>query len=143
MDRKDLWQEEVDLNSFDREKQRRAVMRLKIIGGERAIQLLISVLHNPHKDSVVRARAATMLGALKAEKAVVELVKALSIQPSSVSRCAAEALGKIGDNSAYVIQALSSLRKSPNSDLQKVAEETLAILVTTESPEVSLIHEPF
>jgi HEAT repeat protein len=88
------------------EHWRSAIESLGQIGDARAVAPLITILNDERldrfmqvkmgKEEYLRAYAASALGELKDVRAVAPLIAALGDKNSSVSRCAAEALGKFG-----------------------------------------------
>ena len=96
-----------------------AAKALKEIGGPEVVAALIATLENDNEE-LVRAEAATSLGALEAKEAVVPLIQALDPakeQGKCVRRNAAEALGFIDDPRA----------KKPLTDALSDKEEVVRV----------------
>ncbi len=86
-----------DLRDFDKTRRRTAVYKLGMIGGDEAVRALMQAVRNDNEDLIVRGRAALMLGKLKDQRAVDDLIDALDAPGYQTPLHAAEALGRIGD----------------------------------------------
>lgn len=86
-----------DLRHVSKDRRRAAVVKLGMIGGDRAVHALIQAVENHQEDLIVRGRAALMLGKLKDDRAVAPLIRALDAPGFQTPYHAAQALGKIGD----------------------------------------------
>ena len=86
-----------ELRDVSKDRRRTAVVKLGMIGGDRAVRALIQAVENHQEDLIVRGRAALMLGKLKDDRAVAPLIRALDAPGFQTPYHAAQALGKIGD----------------------------------------------
>ena len=114
-----------ELRDINKDRRRKAVMKLGMVGGDRAVRALIDIVGNRQEDLIVRGRAALMLGKLKDDRAVAALIAALDAPGFQTPYHAATALGKIGDPRA--IEALlnfahNSRDKSRAAALQALRE---------------------
>jgi HEAT repeat protein len=91
-----------DLRDVNKDTRRTAIMKLGVIGGERAVRALMSAVENDHEDLIVRGRAALMLGKLGDLRAVEPLIRALDAPGFQTPFYAAQALGELGDSRAIV-----------------------------------------
>ena len=112
-----------ELRDVDKARRRTAVMKLGMVGGEQAVSALMRVVDNQQEDLVVRGRAALMLGKLKDERAVPNLIRALEAPGFLTPYHAAQALGKIGDPRA--IEALLTLASASRDKTRRAAVEAL------------------
>ncbi len=78
--------------------------------GEAAVDGLVAIMKDQTAPSRARYMAAGVLGDLKSKRAIKPLLWALKDGDFNVRRCAAEALGRLGDRS--VIPALQKLARS-------------------------------
>jgi hypothetical protein len=117
----------VELRDFNKERRRRAVYKLGMVGGESAIRALMLTVDNSNEDLIVRGRAAQMLGVLRDPRAVDTLILALEAPGYQTPMNAAEALGRIGDKIA--IQPLLNMAAyHPNENARKTAKNALVKL---------------
>lgn len=89
-----------ELRDFDKERRRKAVYKLGMIGGEEALRALMVAVEDENEDVIVRGRAAQMLGRIRDARAVLPLITALRARGYQTPIHAAEALGRIGDKRA-------------------------------------------
>ncbi|MDE2747610.1 MAG: HEAT repeat domain-containing protein [Chloroflexota bacterium] len=112
-----------ELRDVNKNRRRTAVMKLGMVGGEKALRTLIGIVDNSQEDLIVRGRAALMLGKLKDGRAVPPLIRALDAPGFVTPYNAAQALGKIGDPRA--IDALLSFADNSNDKTRSAAVEAL------------------
>ncbi len=112
-----------ELRDVHKDRRRTAVMKLGMVGGDRAVRTLIGIVENSQEDLIVRGRAALMLGKLKDDRAVPPLIRALEAPGFLTPYNAAQALGKIGDPRA--IDALLSFADNSNDKTRAAAVEAL------------------
>lgn len=112
-----------ELRDINKDRRRKAVMKLGMIGGDQALGALIGIVENKDEDLIVRGRAALMLGKLKDDRAVTSLIRALDAPGFLTPFNAAQALGKIGDPRA--IDALLRFAGSSNDKTRAAAIEAL------------------
>lgn len=89
-----------ELRDFNKERRRKAVYKLGMLGGEDALQALMVAVADDNEDLIVRGRAAQMLGKMRDPRAVDPLIDALHARGYQTPIYAAEALGVIGDKRA-------------------------------------------
>lgn len=119
-----------ELRDVSKEKRRTAVMKLGMMGGERAVRALMMAVQNDNEDLIVRGRAALMLGKLGDPRAVDALIRALDAPGHQTPLYAAEALGKLGDP-----RAIRPLRQLASNGRDKVRAAALAALEKLEQME--------
>lgn len=119
-----------ELRDVSKEKRRTAVMKLGMMGGERAVRALMMAVQNDNEDLIVRGRAALMLGKLGDTRAVDSLIRALDAPGHQTPLYAAEALGKLGDP-----RAIRPLRQLASNGRDKVRAAALAALEKLEQME--------
>lgn len=90
----------MELHGFDKEKRRKAVLKLGIIGGTEALKALHLMMLSDHEDEIARGKAALMLAKLADLSSVPYLIRALGSKDHTTPINAAFALGKIGDSRA-------------------------------------------
>lgn len=126
-----------DLRGTDKEKRRMAVMRLGMIGGDEAVDILINTVENEYEDLIVRGRAAMMLGRMGNVRAVPPLIRALDAPGFQTPFHAAESLGRLGDKRA--VEPLLQVVEQSRDKLRDAALTALDRLGYTEpSPEPEL-----
>lgn len=111
-----------DLRDFNKERRRKAVYKLGMVGGEEALQALRIAVENENEDLIVRGRAAQMLGRVRDPRAVQSLIYALGAPGHQTPMHAAEALGRIGDKRA--IPALTGVAETHESASTRQAAQT-------------------
>ncbi len=110
-----------ELRDFNKERRRKAVYKLGMIGGEDALRALMIAVEDENEDVIVRGRAAQMLGKLRDNRAVMPLITALKAKGYQTPIHAAEALGRIGDKRA--ITPLRKLADQNDNDRAREAAE--------------------
>jgi len=122
-----------ELRDINKETRRTAVMKLGVLGGDRATRVLMSTVQNEHEDLIVRARCALMLGKIGDSRAVDPLIRALAAPGFQTPMYAAQALGRIGDQRA--IDPLIDLMNNSRDKIQKAAVNALHKLGYDENAE--------
>ena len=89
-----------DLRDFNKERRRKAVYKLGMLGGDEALRALMVAVEDANEDLIVRGRAAQMLGKMRDKRAVDSLINALDASGYQTPIHAAQALGRIGDKRA-------------------------------------------
>lgn len=132
-----------ELHDYNKERRRKAVYKLGMIGGHEAVQALIHAVQNDTEDVIVRGRAAQMLGHLREESAVDALISALNAPGHQTAVHVTEALGLIGGETAVkALQAVHTYhhneraRKSAESALLRLGQPTTLTPVMAFEPEV-------
>lgn len=110
----DIKQLLAELKDFDKDRRRKAVYKLGMIGGEDALLALMVAVEDENEDVIVRGRAAQMLGRIRDSRAVHPLITALRARGYQTPIHAAEALGRIGDKRA--IDPLLELMNNQSSN---------------------------
>ncbi len=113
----------MELRDVNKEKRRTAVMKLGMVGGDRALRALMVAVQNDTEDLIVRGRAALMLGKMGDPRAVDSLIRALNAPGHQTPLYAAEALGKLGDP-----RAIEPLRQLATAGRDKVRQAALTAL---------------
>lgn len=116
-----------DLRDFNKERRRKAVYKLGMLGGEEALRALMVAVEDDTEDLIVRGRAAKMLGKLRDDRAVDSLIVALSANGFQTPLYAAQALGVIGNKRA-IEPLLHIADYHPNESTRKAAVNALASL---------------
>jgi HEAT repeat protein len=116
-----------ELRDFDKERRRRAVYKLGMVGSEEALRALMSAVENDNEDVIVRGRAAQMLGKLRDARAVAPLITALRARGYQTPIHAAEALGRIGDKRA-IPHLLELVAQNAHEGARKAAQTALTRL---------------
>lgn len=137
-----------ELHDYNKERRRKAVYKLGMIGGHEAVQALIHAVQNDTEDVIVRGRAAQMLGHLREESAVDALISALNAPGHQTAVHATEALGLIGGNAAIkALQAVHAYhhneraRKSAQSALVRLGQSTTLEPIMVLQGETRLLAE--
>lgn len=137
-----------DLRDFNKERRRRAVYRLGMIGGEQALRSLMIAVEDENEDLIVRGRAAQMLGVMRDTRAVLSLIMALDARGYQTPMYAAKALGVIGDHRA-VGPLRDVAQNHTNESTRQAAWDALGSIARRENnppnvaePELEPIHEP-
>lgn len=112
-----------ELRDYNKERRRKAVMKLGMAGGDEAVTALIMALQNRNEDLIVRGRAALMLGRLGDARAVLPLIAALDAPGMQTPLHAAQSLGRLGDERA--IEPLLLIAGSAEGKLRVAALEAL------------------
>lgn len=116
-----------DLRDFNKDRRRKAVYKLGMVGGEEALRALMVAVENDNEDLIVRGRAAQMLGRMRDGRAVSPLIIALRARGYQIPIHAAEALGILGDKRA--IEPLRIVYDShENEGARKAAQDALVRL---------------
>ena len=113
------------LNAQSAEVRAAAANALGNIGDHRVIPALIRLLQDQAEPVFVRDTVAYALGMTRSPDAVPALIGALDDPAPSVRRCAAEALGRAGDEN--VLPTLRSVLKRDSEDETVKAEVISAI----------------
>jgi HEAT repeat protein len=121
MENPDVRQLLAELRDFDKERRRKAVYKLGMVGGDDALRALMIAVEDENEDVIVRGRAAQMLGKLRDSRAVVPLITALKAKGYQTPIHAAQALGRIGDRRAIV--PLRKLADQNDNDRAREAAE--------------------
>jgi HEAT repeat protein len=116
-----------ELRDFDKERRRKAVYKLGMLGGEEALRALMVAVEDDNEDTIVRGRAAQMLGKLRDTRAVTPLITALQAKGYQTPINAAQALGIIGDKRA-ISPLLKLINDNPNEGAKKAANNALVRL---------------
>jgi HEAT repeat protein len=116
-----------DLRDFNKERRRKAVYKLGMLGGEEALRALMGAVEDDNEDLIVRGRAAQMLGKIKDTRAVESLILALRARGYKTPIYAAQALGRIGDKRA-IDPLLNIADYHPNASTRQAAHNALASL---------------
>ena len=82
-----------ELRDTNKDKRRTAVMKLGMLGDERAVDALIRILDNEYEDVLVRSRAAMLLGRIGGDRAVMPLIRALDASGYQTPVNAVQSLG--------------------------------------------------
>ncbi len=128
-----------DLRDFNKERRRKAVYKLGMMGGEEALRALMAAVEDANEDLIVRGRAAQMLGKMRDPRAVDSLINALDASGYQTPIHAAQALGRIGDKRA--IAPLQFVADEHNNDrTRKAAGDALVAL--GHDPAVQVEPEP-
>ncbi|MEM6528176.1 MAG: HEAT repeat domain-containing protein, partial [Chloroflexota bacterium] len=123
----DLKQLLAELRDFNKERRRKAVYKLGMLGGEEALRALMVAVEDENEDTIVRGRAAQMLGKMRDTRAVTPLISALQAKGYQTPIHAAQALGHIGDKRA-IIPLIKLRNQNDNEGAQKAAAAALAKL---------------
>lgn len=134
-----------DLRDFNKERRRKAVYKLGMVGGDTALRALMNAVADSNEDLIVRGRAAQMLGKLGDKRAVDPLIDALQARGYQTPLYAAEALGRIGDKRA--IEPLMAVADShDNARTRQTAQDALTRLghvhPAKQSTEATELSEP-
>ncbi len=113
-----------ELRDFDKNRRRRAVYKLGMLGGEDALRALMVAVEDSNEDLIVRGRAAQMLGTMRDTRAVDPLITALDARGYQTPIHAAEALGRLGDSRA-IKPLLNMLDTHDNEGARKAANKAL------------------
>ncbi len=113
-----------ELRDFDKNRRRRAVYKLGMLGGEDALRALMIAVEDSNEDLIVRGRAAQMLGKMRDRRAVDPLITALDARGYQTPIHAAEALGRLGDARA-IEPLLNMLDTHDNEGARKAANKAL------------------
>ncbi len=120
----DIRQLLAELRDFDKERRRKAVYKLGMLGGEEALRALMVAVEDTNEDTIVRGRAAQMLGKMRDSRAVIPLITALKARGYQTPIHAAQALGRIGDKRA-IRPLVELVDQHQNEAARKAAEEAL------------------
>lgn len=130
-----------ELKDFNKERRRKAVYKLGMLGGEEALLALMGTVEDDNEDTIVRGRAAQMLGKMRDSRAVYPLITALRARGYQTPIHAAQALGLIGDKRA-IEPLLQLLRKNENDAARKAAQQALERLGYVDESESTDDLEP-
>jgi HEAT repeat protein len=112
-----------DLRDVNKGTRRTAIMKLGLIGGDRAVRALMSAVENDYEDLIVRGRAALMLGKLGDLRAVEPLIRALDAPGFQTPFYAAQALGELGD--ARAVEPLTTMAADSKDKTRDVVVQAL------------------
>lgn len=106
--------------------QREAIRGVGITKDKRAVELLIAILANNAIDSLVREKAAVVLGTLQDQRAVETLLNALNDETPYIRETAGKALSELGitDTTAIAGQSIAEI----NSGDKKVKIKAIKTL---------------
>jgi HEAT repeat protein len=124
------------LNAPNDEVRAAAANALGNIGDPRSVPALIQLLQDQAEPVCIRDTAAYALGMTRSPDAVPVLIEALGDPTSSVRRCAAEALGRCGDERA--LPTLQDILRRENEDDSVKADVTSAIETIRRRTDVAL-----
>ncbi|MEL6272393.1 MAG: HEAT repeat domain-containing protein [Chloroflexota bacterium] len=116
-----------ELRDFNKERRRKAVYKLGMLGGEEALRALMVAVEDENEDTIVRGRAAQMLGKMRDSRAVTPLISALQAKGYQTPIHAAQALGHIGDKRA-IVPLIKLRNQNENEGAQKAASAALVKL---------------
>lgn len=122
-----------ELRDTNKDKRRLAVMKLGMHGGRDAVTHLIRLVENDREDTIVRGKAALMLGKMGDETAVLPLIRALEAPGYQTPIHAVESLGMIGD--ARAVAPLLVVAHTKRDRLREVAIAALRRLGVDFHPE--------
>lgn len=108
------------LRDEERDERAWALEQIRLIGGDRRVDILIRALNNDFSD--IRMFAAVYLGDLADRRAVEPLMKILGGADQGLAMDAAEALGKIGDT-----RAVPALMQVADSDSVAASPAVVAL----------------
>jgi len=123
----DIKQLLADLRDFNKDRRRKAVYKLGMVGGDEALKALMSAVEDDNEDLIVRGRAAQMLGKMRDTRAVESLINALEARGYQTPIHAAQALGVIGDKRA-IEPLLAIVDDHSNESTREAAADALVRL---------------
>lgn len=128
-----------ELRDTNKDKRRLAVMKLGMHGGRDAVTHLIRLVENDREDTIVRGRAALMLGKMGDEIAVIPLIRALEAPGYQTPIHAVESLGMIGDARAVApLLVVAQTKRDKLRDVAIVALKKLGVELISEVQTLTL-----
>jgi HEAT repeat protein len=131
-----------DLRDFNKDRRRKAVYKLGMLGGDEALRALMVAVEDANEDLIVRGRAAQMLGKMRDPRAVDSLINALDASGYQTPIHAAQALGRIGDKRAIAPLRVVADEHGNDRTRQVAGDALIALGYDAEAKPEPLTPEP-